>query len=117
MIASAPTCSEELFDCEKPSDFCDDSYDNQDRMEKLENCVMQGETRLSRNRGCYLCGLVRAEDESRWGSMNHRQNLVFMSCLISCGIIKAEVAKEVFHRIGSGRKRLCKLHYIQAVRF
>ncbi|CAJ0595689.1 unnamed protein product [Cylicocyclus nassatus] len=113
LTKSAPTCSNDQFDREKPPNFCGDFYNNENRTDRLENCIMQG-TRLSRNRGCYLCGLVCAEDESRWGSMNPRQNLVFMSCLISCGIIKAEVAKELFQRLGSGRKRLCKQHYIQA---
>ncbi|KIH64062.1 tc5 transposase [Ancylostoma duodenale] len=67
-----------------------------------------------RNRVCTLCGAIRAEEETRSGSANVRQNLVLMSCLLLCNVADMESAKPTYEGMLNRRRRLCKLHYIQA---
>ncbi|RCN39274.1 hypothetical protein ANCCAN_14802 [Ancylostoma caninum] len=64
---------------------------------------------------CRICYRACPDVQSRISSRYRDQNIVFLSCLVLCGEVDMEQAKETYLQILLGRKRFCQRHYIRAV--
>ncbi|EYC39217.1 hypothetical protein Y032_0668g1345 [Ancylostoma ceylanicum] len=107
---------------ENSGDVPSDEHSNDIRANKKRQAGILGNSQKGsshdesrhRNRVCTLCGAIRVEEETRSGSSNVRQNMVLISCLLLCNVAEMESAKPTYQGILNTRRRLCKLHYIQA---
>ncbi|EYC14813.1 hypothetical protein Y032_0039g20 [Ancylostoma ceylanicum] len=66
---------------------------------------------------CKICHNICPDGQIR-GSSRHRDfNIVLLSCLVLCGEIDIEQAKESYLQTLMTRKRFCQQHFVQAVKY
>lgn len=70
----------------------------------------------AKRRYCALCDVPRLETEVRDSSKIRKHNIILFSCLIIENSIDDQLASKAYEEISLRRKRLCKEHYIRAVR-
>ncbi|KAL6732310.1 hypothetical protein Aduo_003084 [Ancylostoma duodenale] len=66
---------------------------------------------------CRVCYHVRTEEQVRTSSQYRDQNIVLLSCLVLCGEIDVEQAKESYLETLLKRKSICQRHYVRAVEY
>ncbi|KAL6732312.1 hypothetical protein Aduo_003086 [Ancylostoma duodenale] len=73
--------------------------------------------RIPHNVTCGICYRTCPYTQSKCSSRYRDQNIVFLSCLVLCGELDIDQAKETYLQILLGRKSFCQQHYIRAVKY